>query len=255
MPKMQDHDLKALLAEKIRRAHDAGGGRLGHERAQAERYYRGEKFGNEIEGRSQVVSRDVAETVDSMMPSLMKVFSSGDEVVRFEPRGPEDEASAAQATDYVNWIWNHDNDGFAVFHDWFKDALLKRLGIVKIWWDDAEEQTRERYEGLSDAEYRLLCDDEAVAVVEHTEYPDPLLSLVMAAPSSSSGAAGAGTPERRRPRTGWRRRRSPSHSCTTSPYGDVARSGACAWRRCRPRSFCSTALPCPSTSATSLRTG
>ena len=85
MPKMHDHDLKALLAEKIRRALDAGGGRLSHERAEAERYYRGEKFGNEIEGRSQVVSRDVAETVDSMMPSLMKVFSSGDEVVRRQP--------------------------------------------------------------------------------------------------------------------------------------------------------------------------
>jgi hypothetical protein len=32
----------------------------------------------------------------------MRVFASGDEMVKFNPHGPEDVAMAQQATDYVN---------------------------------------------------------------------------------------------------------------------------------------------------------
>jgi hypothetical protein len=92
------------------------------------------------------------------MPSLMKVFSSGDEVVRFEPRGPEDEAAAVQATDYVNWIWNHDNDGFSVFHDWFKDALLKMMGAVKRFWD----RVNGRYASTGSANAYVMTPDVAL---------------------------------------------------------------------------------------------
>jgi hypothetical protein len=175
MPKMPDHDLKSLVAEHIRNAADAQGGRLAQERALAERYYRGDRLGNELDGRSQVVSRDVAEAVDAMLPSLMRIFAGGDEVVRFEPVGPEDEEAARQATDYVNWIWNRQNDGFSIFYTWFKDALLKKVGIVKIWWDEADEARRETYEGLSEAEWRLVSEDPAVEVIEHRAYPDPLV--------------------------------------------------------------------------------
>jgi hypothetical protein len=135
MPKMSDLDLKAVCAAKIQNALGYLGGRLTQERMRAERYYKGEKFGNETDGRSQVVSHDVAEAVDAMLPALMKIFSSGDEVVRFEPTGPGDEKAASQATDYINWIWNQQNDGFAVFHAWFKDALLKMMGAMKRFWD------------------------------------------------------------------------------------------------------------------------
>ena len=132
MPKMSDGDLAAILAAKIENALGYQGGRLAEERRQAERYYKGDTIGNEIDGRSQVVSRDVAEAVDSMMPSLMRIFAAGDQVVRFNPNGPQDEAIADQATDYVNWIWNQQNEGFANFYSWFKDALLKKTGAIKI---------------------------------------------------------------------------------------------------------------------------
>jgi hypothetical protein len=193
MPKMSDHDLKVVVAEHIRNAADAQGGRLAQERALAERYYRGERLGNELDGRSQVVSRDVAEAVDAMLPSLMKIFAGGDEVVRFEPVGPEDEEAARQATDYVNWIWNRQNDGFSVFYGWFKDALLKKVGIVKIWWDEGDEARRETYEGLSDAEWRLVAEDPSIEIVGHRDYPDPMMLAVIAAapPAVLQGAADA----------------------------------------------------------------
>ncbi len=132
MAKMSELDLKAVCAAKIQNAIGWQGGRLSRERLLAERYYTGDALGNELDGRSQVVSRDVAEAIDSMMPSLMKIFAAGDVVVKFEPARPADDRAAAQATDYVNRIWNQQNDGFAVFYSWFKDALLKKVGIVKI---------------------------------------------------------------------------------------------------------------------------
>ncbi len=173
MTKMSDGDLAAILDAKIHNALGYQGGRLSQLRRQAERYYKGESFGNEIDGRSQVVSRDVAEAVDSMMPSLMRIFASGDQVVRFNPSGPQDEAIADQATDYVNWIWNQQNEGFANFYSWFKDALLKKTGAIKIWWDESEDVTRETYQGLTDMELQLLAGDPGIEMVEHDEYVDP----------------------------------------------------------------------------------
>jgi hypothetical protein len=194
MPKMSDSDLAAILDAKIHNALGYQGGRLSQGRRQAERYYKGEVFGNEIEGRSHVVSHDVAEAVDSMMPSLMRIFASGDQVVRFNPTGPEDEDAAAQATDYVNWIWNQQNEGFANFYAWFKDALLKKTGTIKIWWDESEDITRETYQGLSDAELQILALDPGIEIVEHDEYPDPSVAME-AAPSALAAATGEPAPD------------------------------------------------------------
>ena len=157
-----------LLAEATRRVSAADGGdssTLARSRIDAEKYYRGDKFGDEVVGRSHVVSHDVAQYVDSQMPSLMRVFASGDEVVVFEPTGPEDEESAKQATDYVNWVWRQ-NDGFVRFHHWFKDGLLFKLGVVKVWWDDTPKVTRERYRGLTDGQLQALQADKDIEVGE-----------------------------------------------------------------------------------------
>ncbi|MBV9522746.1 MAG: hypothetical protein JO010_08135, partial [Alphaproteobacteria bacterium] len=170
------------------------GGLLSQERRQAERFYKGEAFGNEIDGRSQVVSRDVAEAVDSMMPSLMRIFSSGDQVVRFNPSKPGAEAMADQATDYVNWIWAQQNEGFQVFHAWFKDALLKKTGIIKIWWDASEDATRESYEGLTDAELEALRLDPGITITQHQEYPDPSAAAPSPPQADGAGAAPAAAP-------------------------------------------------------------
>jgi hypothetical protein len=192
MKKMSDSDLAAILDAKIHNALGYQGGRLAQARRQAERYYKGEVLGNEIEGRSQVVSRDVAEAVDSMMPSLMRIFAAGDQVVRFNPSGPEDDDAAGQATDYVNWIWNQQNEGFANFYAWFKDALLKKTGTVKIWWDESEDITSETYQGLSDTELQILVLDPGVEIVEHDEYPDPSAALSAAGESAPSAAMDLG---------------------------------------------------------------
>jgi GrpB-like predicted nucleotidyltransferase (UPF0157 family) len=120
----------------------------------------------------------VAEAIDGALPSLVRIFTGSDNIVVFEPQGPRDEASAKQATDYCNWVFNRDNAGVSILHDWFKDALMQKNGIVKAYWEDKEDITKERYFDLSNDELAMLMSDETMEIVEQdtTEFPiiDPM---------------------------------------------------------------------------------
>jgi len=162
----EDHLLS--IVEREISSSTSFGGELDGQRRKAMEYYNGEPFGNEIDGRSSVVSTDVMDVVEWSMPILMKIFGSGDQVGRFEPQNPEDVEMAEQATDYCNYVFFRENDGFKILYDVMKDALLSKTGILKVIWKDNEEVERESYEGLSDEEFQLLVMDDAVEVVEHT---------------------------------------------------------------------------------------
>ena len=146
------------------------GDTISQQREQAMQYYYGLPFGNEVEGRSQYVDSTVQDTIEWIKPSLMRVFASGDEMVKFNPHGPEDVAMAQQATDYVNYVFTKDNPGWEILYSWFTDALLSKNGIVKVWWDDYEEEEREEYQGLDDIGLQALLMEPNVEVVEHSEY-------------------------------------------------------------------------------------
>ena len=142
---------------------------ISKQRETAMEYYYGLPFGNEVEGRSQFVDSTVADTIEWIKPSLMRVFASGDEMVKFSPHGPEDVQMAEQATDYVNYVFTKDNPGWEILYSWFTDALLSKNGIVKVWWDEYEEEAREEYNGLDENGLQYLLMDEGVEVLEHTE--------------------------------------------------------------------------------------
>jgi hypothetical protein len=148
------------------------------QRKQALEAYLRQPYGNEVEGKSQIVTGEVAEAIDGALPSLVRIFTGSDDIVVFEPQGPRDEASAKQATDYCNWVFNRDNAGVAILHDWFKDALMQKNGIVKAYWEDKEDVTKERYFDLSNDELAMLMSDETMEIVEQdtTEFPifDPM---------------------------------------------------------------------------------
>ena len=148
-------------------------GEISEQREKAQEYYYALPFGNEVEGRSQYVDSTVQDTIEWIKPSLMRVFASGDEMVKFTPHGPEDVAAAEQATDYVNYVFTKDNPGWEILYSWFHDALLQKNGIVKVWWDEYEEAKREEYQNLGDLEFEYLISDDDVEVLEHTEVEGP----------------------------------------------------------------------------------
>jgi hypothetical protein len=144
-------------------------GEISIQREKAIQYYYALPFGNEVDGRSQYVDSTVQDTVEWIKPSLMRVFASGDEMVKFSPHGPEDVDSAKQATDYVNYVFTKDNPGWEILYSWFHDALLQKNGIIKVWWDEYEDPQREEYRNLGELEFEYLIADEDVEVIEHTE--------------------------------------------------------------------------------------
>ena len=147
------------------------GDTISEQRAKAMKYYFSEPFGNEVDGRSQYVDSTVQDTIEWIKPSLMRVFASGDELVQFEPDGPSDVASAKQATDYVNYVLQRQNNGWEIMYQWFTDALLQKNGIIKVWWNDFDEEIREEYARLNDVEFEALISPDEIEVVEHEEYP------------------------------------------------------------------------------------
>ena len=146
-------------------------------RAKGTEYYRGDPFGNEEEGRSQVVAMEVRDTVSAMLPSLMKVFFSTENVVEYVPRGPEDVAGAQQATDYANYIFTSDNNGFMTTYAIFKDSLVRKCGIAKYYWEDVEEVKIEQYSGLDDQTIQILMQEDAEVKIV-VSYPDPSMPMM-----------------------------------------------------------------------------
>ena len=172
MPKMSDAELRVMLAaEKADALSAMSASKLSEERAAALDYYLGDMSRDmpAPDGRSKAVSTDVADTVEGLMPALMDIFTSGDEVVRFEPVGPEDVAAAEQETDYVNHVFMQQNAGFIVLYSFIKDALLSKVGIVKVWWETREEHERETYYDLDDAAFAIIAASPDVEIVAHTE--------------------------------------------------------------------------------------
>ena len=177
MAKLSVDDIKTMLASEKSSAMAAlSAANLADDRANAMDYYLGhmEKDMPAQDGRSRAVSTDVADTIEGLLPHLMDIFAGSDEVVRFEPVGPEDEEASQQETDYVNHVFMQQNPGFMVLYGFVKDALLSKTGIVKIWWEEDEQEERESYYDLSQDEFDALAmavemSKGAMKIVEHTQ--------------------------------------------------------------------------------------
>ena len=165
-------EVGSIVSSEIKASLGYIGSDITEQRQKSLEYYFGEPFGNEQEGRSQVVSTDVSDVIESILPTLLRTFAASDEIVKCEPVTAEDEEVAKQASDYLNYIFNKDNDGFITLYTLFKDALIQKNGVAKIYWDNSTKRERESYERLSEDEYTMLLDEDGVEVKEHTEYED-----------------------------------------------------------------------------------
>ena len=161
---ISEEELQNIILAEIDDAQNYIDDVISPERALAGQYYKGEPFGNEEEGRSQAISMDVRDTVQAMMPSIMKVFFAANNVVEFAPNGPEDVESAQQATDYVNYCLTRDNNLFNECYSTFKDALIRKNGIMKVWWNNDKEVTTHYFTGLDEATFSVLQADANIEV-------------------------------------------------------------------------------------------
>ena len=175
---MSEEEFQGAVQAAIRDAVDYIDSAVAPERELAEKFYRGDLFGNEEEGRSQVVMTEVRDTVLAMMPSLLRVFTSSERPVEFAPRTAAKVAEAEQATDYVNVVFMEDNPGFTLLHSAFKDALKMKTGIFKWYTATTTTVIEERYTGLDQAGINMLMQDPQVEILSITPTgpgePDPM---------------------------------------------------------------------------------
>ena len=143
---MNEEEIKLLIEENIDQATSFVNSEVNADRQIALYYYLRKPYGNEVPGKSNVVTGEVAEAVDGALPQLMKVFTQPTDVVEFTPTNDGDATVAEDVTIYVNHIFNKDNDGAILLHNWFWDALVQKNGIIKAYWNEAKEPVTESYE-------------------------------------------------------------------------------------------------------------
>lgn len=173
MAKMDKEKFRAVLEQQINSAYSWHNTAIRGDQRRNLQFYLGMPMGNEVDGRSQVISWDVFETIEGALPSFIEPFFSGDRIGEFLPRGTEDVAYAEQASEYVNWIIQTQNPGFLLFTDWLKDGLLSKIGVIRAKWVQ-QEPVKQDYQGLTEEQLVLLMQEDGVEIIDASSYPAPL---------------------------------------------------------------------------------
>ena len=168
MSKMSQDDIQSAIKSAIQSAIDYVDSDIAGQRERAQKYFDGLVDLDHEEGRSRVVSTKVRDVVRGAKPSLMRIFMSNNKFVEFTPKGPEDVENADQATAYCHWVFNKVG-GYNVLSNAIHDSLVKKVGVVKVWWNQETIAKSYTYENLSDDEVQILVNKEGVEVVEHRQ--------------------------------------------------------------------------------------
>lgn len=173
---MDDEELGSLIAAELSDAVRFVDLEIGQERARATKAYRGDPYGDEEDGRSRIVSRDVHDTVQGQLPDILRILLGPERICEYAPMKAADVLWVEQATQYAEYVVQRDNDGFTILYSAIKDALVRKTGIVKYWWDQTEEVRTENYTEIDEMGVFLLQQDGTVEDLDITPLPvDPAL--------------------------------------------------------------------------------
>lgn len=173
---MDESQLKSLLQRELSNAMGIGLGVLSTDRKKTLDYYKGKAINDlapsGVPGRSNVVSTDVFDTVEWLLPSLIKMFMQQKSIAEFSSKTEEFEQAAKQAEEYVgNHIFFTQNDGFNILQEAFKDALISKNGFIKVYWGESEQEGKETYDGIGEIELQMLMDS-GVNIVSIKQLPE-----------------------------------------------------------------------------------
>lgn len=163
--RLSERELRQIILSHIETAEGGEGSNLSNERKRNLDYYSGERYGDEREGHSQIITREVMDVVEWIVPMVMRIFHGTDQVGRFEPVGQEDQKVADRRTDYVNHVYLKDNPGYEVSTDVLKSGLVEKNGYWQISWDEQKVSRRTEYTGLTEDAIDVLMDDEEASEV------------------------------------------------------------------------------------------
>jgi len=166
--RMDKTKIEGIVQNAVQDAVDFIESEIAEDRIKAQRYFDGEVDIGQEDGRSKVVATKVRDTVRAIKPSLMRVFLSTDKPVEYVPKGPEDIATAQMATQYMHWAFS-EIGGYRIVNDAFHDALVKKVGVLKVYWDKYTESETYSYTNLTDDEFTAIVSEDDIEVIEHSE--------------------------------------------------------------------------------------
>ena len=182
---LEESELLSLLERNLDAADTYTESLVGEQRDKSHRYYYGEPLGNEKPGRSQHISRDVFDAVESTKALLLDTFTADRRVVEFTPETNEDIEAARQATEFVNYLFYRQNNGFKILQDTLHDGLVSKLGVVKRWWDTRYTYVQEEFSDLDEAQFVMMAQDPEVEITVLNQTPiqpemvDPMTGQVV----------------------------------------------------------------------------
>lgn len=165
--KLTEDEIGNAVSLAVREAVDFVESEIAPQRIKSQQYFEGKTRLSHEEGRSKVVATKCRDTIRAVKPALMRVFLQSDKPVEFEPMGPNDVAGAEQATKYASYVFRR-NRGFDVLYDVIHDALVKKVGIAKVYYDETESVEVDEYSGLTEDQMELIRSDTEVEVLEET---------------------------------------------------------------------------------------
>ena len=167
LKKMTDDEVQDIVSDALSGATSFVESEISQDRIKSQRYFEGEVDIGQEDGRSKIVSTKVRDTIRAIKPSLMRVFLSSENPVEFVPTSQEDVTNAEQATKYAHWKFQQ-LDGYKLLNDAIHDALVKKTGILKIWWEDSTDAEIRSYTNVTDEELSAIVNEDNVEVIEHS---------------------------------------------------------------------------------------
>jgi hypothetical protein len=164
---MTEDEVQSIAKDALQSAISFVESEIADDRIKSQRYFEGETDIGQEDGRSKIVSTKVRDTIRAIKPSLMRVFLSSENPVEFVPTSQEDVQGAEQATKYAHWKFQQ-LDGYRLLNDAIHDALVKKTGVLKIWWEDNTEATIHSYSNVTEEEMMAIVNEEDVTVIEHS---------------------------------------------------------------------------------------
>lgn len=164
---MKPDQIEAIASDAVSDALDFIESEISGDRIKAQRYFEGECDIGHEEGRSRVVSTKVRDTIRQLKPSLMRVFLSNEKYVQYVARNPQEVQQAETATQYIHSQFTEKN-GYKVMSNAIHDALLKKAGVIKIYWENYESGKMHELTGLTEQEYTMIAQEDDVEIIEQS---------------------------------------------------------------------------------------
>ena len=167
LEKMTDDQVQDIASDAVRNAINFIESEIAEDRIKSQRYFEGEVDIGQEDGRSKIVSTKVRDTIRAIKPSLMRVFLSSENAVEYVPTSQEDVKSAEQATKYANYRFNELN-GYTLLNDVIHDALVKKTGVLKVWWEDNTEEEFFNFSNVTEEEMTAIVNEPDATVIEQS---------------------------------------------------------------------------------------